>query len=102
MVTRAKPLWDKRGTFDLPFVDHPRSLGESYWEHQSHALRCGSRMMAAGAACLIHALVPALFPRTASQTIRQLYWRMSQRGLPCNDPFVAQTDGSRPAVLRPQ
>ena len=58
------------------FLRHPRSLGESYWEHQWHALEFGTLMIVAGIACLIHALVPALFVRTASQTISHLHDRL--------------------------
>jgi hypothetical protein len=61
---------------DRLFLVHPRSLGESYWEHQRHALEFGTLMVGAGIACLIHALVPALFVKTASQTIAHLHDRL--------------------------
>jgi hypothetical protein len=58
------------------FLDHPRSVNESYLEHQTHALRfSGSLLMAAGA-CFIHALVPGLFVRTGSRTIERLHDEM--------------------------
>lgn len=58
------------------FLDHPRSVDESYLEHQAHALRfSGSLLMAAGA-CFIHALVPGLFVRTGSRTIERLHDEM--------------------------
>jgi hypothetical protein len=41
-------------------LDHPRSLGDSYWEHQLHATRYGTALIAAGIACLVHGIVPAL------------------------------------------
>jgi len=62
------------------FLSHPHSLGESYWEHQRHAAEFGTSMIAAGVACLIHALVPALFGRTASTTIRRLHHRLVATG----------------------
>jgi len=55
------------------FHEHPRSLGESYWEHQRHALYFGTSMVAAGMACVVHAVVPALFVRTGSVMVRRLY-----------------------------
>jgi hypothetical protein len=58
------------------FLDHPRSLGESYSEHLRHALEFGTVLIGAGIACLIHALVPALFVRTGSTTILRLHERM--------------------------
>ena len=61
---------------DRLFLDHPRSVDESYLEHQAHALRfSGSLLMAAGA-CFIHALVPGLFQRTGSRTIERLHDEM--------------------------
>jgi len=53
--------------FDRVFLAHPRSLGEGYFEHQQAAL---------GFACAIHAVIPALFERTASQAICRLHQRM--------------------------
>jgi hypothetical protein len=58
------------------FLDHPRSLDESYGEHLRHAFAFGTTLIGAGIACLIHALVPALFVRTGSTTILRLHERM--------------------------
>jgi hypothetical protein len=65
-VPSPRPLWDRA------FLDHPRSLGESYWRHQKRALGFGTAMIGGGIACVIHALVPALFERTASTTVLRL------------------------------
>ena len=66
-VPSPRPLWDRA------FLDHPRSLGESYWQHHKRALGFGTAMIAGGIACVIHALVPALFERTASTTVLRLH-----------------------------
>jgi Family of unknown function (DUF6356) len=58
------------------FVKHPRSVGETYAEHMTAALSFGLTMIAAGLACVIHAFVPALFERTGSRAIAELYGRM--------------------------
>ena len=42
------------------FQAHPASVGETYLEHMVHAAYFGSRMLLAGLACLIHALIPRL------------------------------------------
>jgi hypothetical protein len=82
-------------TFRRLFVDHPRSLGESYWEHQTRALSFGSQLVAAGAACMIHALIPAAFARTASDAVRRLHLQLSDPRrlgkLPLNarEPFAS-------------
>ena len=37
------------------------------------------RMMGAGAACIVHALVPALFTETAGRTVEGLHAQMKRR-----------------------
>lgn len=63
--------------FTRLFLEHPRSLGESYLQHQLYAFRFGLSLIAAGSACLVHGLVPALFPRAGSSTVTRLYDRMA-------------------------
>jgi Family of unknown function (DUF6356) len=58
------------------FREHPASVGETYTEHMGHAACFGVRMMAAGLACLVHALLPFLFVQTGSRTIAELNDRM--------------------------
>lgn len=72
------------------FLDHPRSVGESYLEHQRHAFGFGMTLLGAALACLVHAVVPSLFVRTGSETVTRLHDRMvvhrtartSGRGVP--------------------
>ena len=59
--------------FEDLFVDHPRSVGESYLEHMQAAFAFGSRMLGAGLACLMHGLFPFLFVKTGSTTVRHLH-----------------------------
>lgn len=61
------------------FTDHPRSVGETYLEHAGVAGRFGVEMVVAGLACLVHAAVPALFERTASNRVVRLHARMVGR-----------------------
>jgi len=58
------------------FTEHPASVGETYIEHMGRAACFGVRMIGAGIACLIHALLPFLFVRTGSATIAELNDRM--------------------------
>jgi len=58
------------------FTDHPASVGETYLEHLGHALGFAARMMLAGIACAIHAVLPFLFVRTGSGVVTDLYDRM--------------------------
>lgn len=61
------------------FLDHPRTVDETYVEHFRTAMGFGTAMLAGGAACLVHALVPALCMRTGSDTVKRLYGRMKSR-----------------------
>jgi Family of unknown function (DUF6356) len=58
------------------FTTHPHTVGETYLEHLESASHFGSRMIAAGVACMLHGLFPFLFVTTGSQTIRHLHERM--------------------------
>lgn len=74
--------------FNRLFRDHPRQVGESYAEHFAAAGGFGVRMVAGGVACMIHALVPALFVTTGSGTVKRLY-----------DQMVAKRDAKRRANI---
>lgn len=61
------------------FTDHPQSLGMSWAGHGLGAVRIGFTMIGAGAACLVHALVPGWFTETAGRTVVRLHDHMQQR-----------------------
>ena len=65
--------------FDRWFTAHPRAVGESYAEHFGVAVRVGLAMVSGGLACFAHALVPALFERTGSSTIKRLHTDLAAR-----------------------
>ncbi len=69
------------------FLDHPESVNESYAEHAAVAGGFGWAMLKGSAACFAHALVPALFTRTGSATIKRLHARLN------HDP---KREGRRP------
>ena len=58
------------------FTEHPASVGESYTEHLFRAVYFGARMVFAGIACLVHAVLPFLFVHTGSRAIAELNDRM--------------------------
>ncbi|MBV8343310.1 MAG: hypothetical protein JO173_13125 [Gammaproteobacteria bacterium] len=58
------------------FTEHPASVGESYIQHLGQAACFGTRMVAAGIACLVHGVLPFLFVRTGSLAISELNDRM--------------------------
>ena len=66
------------------FLDHPRSVGETYFEHQRMAFGFSARLLAAACACLVHGLMPSLFERTASGVVTKLHERMVVHRLASN------------------
>jgi hypothetical protein len=58
------------------FIGHPASVGETYLQHMHSAFSFGWRMVAAGFACLLHGILPCLFVRTGSSTVRHLHEEM--------------------------
>ncbi len=66
-------------TFQRIFVDHPQSVDETYFEHMRFAGWFASRLLLAGGAALVHAIIPCLFEKTASGMIREMHTRISTR-----------------------
>ena len=74
---------------DRLLLEHPREIGETYTEHAGHALFIGMRMIVAGIACLVHALLPGLFIRTASNTVDDIQDLMTRRATATLDERTA-------------
>lgn len=79
--------------FDKLFLAHPRSVNESYGEHLLFALGFALRLLGAGCAALVHALLPFCFEKTASRMIAQMYDRTHNRGAPA-PASVAEAAGA--------
>ena len=62
------------------FLTHPASVDETYLEHARFALGFSLRLFAAAGAALVHAIVPALFEKTASTIVADLYQSTHNRG----------------------
>ncbi len=58
---------------------HLESVDESYGAHQRFAFGVGWTMVRAGFACILHGLVPALFPTKGSDAIRRLHGVITDR-----------------------
>ena len=56
-----------------PFSSHLEEVGESYVRHMAKAAGFALAMLLAGIACLLHALLPFVFVKTASNCIRRLH-----------------------------
>ena len=62
------------------FLNHPRSVEESYGEHAIFAGCFVAQLFIAAFCALIHGLIPGMFEKTASKTIAKLYAQTTGRG----------------------
>jgi len=80
------------GAFDAPVLSsrkfpaidrllfaHPRTVGESYAEHAGIASRFGATMVLGGIKCLVHAVLPSVFERSASDCVAKLHGELTRR-----------------------
>jgi hypothetical protein len=74
------------GAVDRLFLEHPRSLGMSWARHGIGALGIGARLIGAGAACVVHAVVPGWFTQTAGKTVTHMYDHMERRKAGSTNP----------------
>src|SRR5688572_28794646 len=58
------------------FTDHPRAVGESYFEHLGQASSFAGTMAMGALACFLHGLFPFAFQTSGSRRIRELHERM--------------------------
>jgi hypothetical protein len=59
--------------------EHLAQAGESYFEHMRFAMIVGALAVGAGLACIVHAVVPALCPRSCRRTVGQLQTLFADR-----------------------
>ncbi len=62
------------------FLDHPRSVDETFGEHFLFATGFSMTLFVAAFAALLHAFIPAACEKTASTIIKRLYSRVANRG----------------------
>ena len=79
MATNQTVEREHRGPMRRLFLDHPRSLGMSWASHGIGALKIGVELMGAGAACIVHAVVPGWFTQTAGKTVERMHDHMARR-----------------------
>ena len=68
-----------RAMINRVFLDHPASVEENYFEHMLFAGRFAATLFLAAGAALVHAIIPSLFEKTASDLIRKMYARIENR-----------------------
>jgi hypothetical protein len=67
------------GALHRMFGKHPGDLGMSWAAHGRGAVAIGARMVGAGLACFVHAVVPGWFTQTAGRTVVALHEHMTKR-----------------------
>ena len=58
------------------FTEHPRSVGENYWEHMAASLTFAATMLLGAVAALVHSVFPFLLVKTGSRIVTRLHERM--------------------------
>lgn len=59
--------------------EHLIEAGETYFQHMRFALVVGALAVGAGLACMVHAIVPALCPKSCSRTVGLLQTLFADR-----------------------
>lgn len=75
------------GLLDRLLLAHPRTVGESYAEHAGIASRFGATMVMGGVKCLIHAVLPSVFERSASDCVAKLNAELTRRRTASADSY---------------
>ena len=64
---------------DNLFTKHPRSVGETYWQHLYYAGKMGLYLSLLSVAAITHAILPFLFETTTSRHISKLAVKIEER-----------------------
>lgn len=60
-------------------TDHPRAVGESYWQHLRAALGLAGYLAVTLGILMCHAVLPGLYVTRASERVTNLHHRMHNR-----------------------
>lgn len=61
------------------FTEHPKKVGETYFQHFLFALGTGFKLILWGAIAILHAIFPFLFKTYVSSKITKLYEKINKR-----------------------
>jgi hypothetical protein len=84
--------------FDRLFLEHPRDVKESYFEHFGHSASYGFRVLSIATCCFIHALIPGLHKTTASRRICQLAGELDGRAQVAREERCRQSGSYDPGL----
>lgn len=68
-----------RKTLSRLFADHPREVGEGYFEHMAAASRYGFRLSRLAGLAFLHAVVPGVAKSAVSDEIKRMACEMGGR-----------------------
>jgi hypothetical protein len=68
-----------RQTYRRLFLDHPKAVGEGYFQHQRQAFGFGLKLLRLSGTAFLHGLVPGLCTTTVSDEIRSTAQALSTR-----------------------
>ena len=85
-MASQEPANNRAGVAERLFLEHPRSLGMSWGGHGVGAVVIGAKLVGAGVACLVHAIVPGFFTQTAGRTVTRMYDHMAKRRAGAENP----------------
>lgn len=80
---------------DFLFTAHPKSIGETYWQHWKTAFRIWLRLLFASLALLVHMWVPGLCQTTTSAQIKILNNRLQTRRTNVSSPIIMETNTNK-------
>ncbi len=64
---------------DRLLFEHPRTVGETYFEHMRASLGTAGKLALAAGACVVHAVVPSLCTTTGSSMVLKLHGEIYPR-----------------------
>ncbi len=67
------------GLFRRLFVDHPREVGEGYFQHMAQAWTFGFRLLRLTGAAFVHGAAPGVCKTTVSDGIKEMAGELSGR-----------------------
>ena len=80
------------------FVDHPREVGEGYFEHMAVAARVGFKLARLSGAAFTHAVVPGLCKTTVSDEIKRMADDMGYRAQVARECRMQETGAFDPGL----
>jgi len=84
--------------FDRLFLEHPRDVKETYFEHFGHSASYGFRVLGIAACCFIHALIPGVHKTTASRNICKLADELDDRAQEAREERCRQSGSYDPGL----